>query len=82
MFIHRLFLRRNWRISIAYHRDHVDKISDVPLAIRVCMSDAGLEYASQADAFQAIFKHEKDNVGPLLTTLCALMWLMTGMPYA
>ena len=47
----------------------------------MCTGDPGIEYASQAEAFESIVAHEKSYmlpVGPLLTVLCALMWLITG----
>ena len=68
---------RNWRVNIAHALKHADPITGVPLAVRVCANDPGLEYSSQAADFQAIVGYTRSNVGPLLTALCCFMWLVT-----
>ena len=44
---------RGWRTSIAHSLKHADPISNVPLAVRVCTNDAGVDYTAQAGAHAA-----------------------------
>ena len=53
-------------------RKHFDSISGLSLAARVCADDEGLQFNSQADAFQAIQRYEK--IGMPLLVMCLFVW--------
>ena len=68
---------REWRTNSAHVLKNVHQISGVPLAVRVCMHDAGLHEAnSQSADFKAIERYESMNSGLVLTTVVCLMWLL------
>ena len=57
-------------------REQVDPISKLSLATRVCNSDHGLAYSSQASTFEDIDRYtDRNNSGVLLLVLCLFTWL-------
>ena len=66
---------RNWRTNVAANIKHVDPLTGVPLAVRVCANDPGLEYNAQAAVLHAIAAYTQSNaglaIGPLLTVVGA-----------
>jgi hypothetical protein len=65
-------------MSVAHDPKNVDPVTNVPLAAQVCYNVAGLQLSFQADAFQGILSYQAGGavgVGPLLSALCAFMWL-------
>jgi hypothetical protein len=66
---------REWRSNVAHDLKNVDPVTNVPLAVKVCYNVAGLQFSFQASKFKDIGDYQSSGAGPLLSALCAFMWL-------